>query len=116
MNPLLTTGMPAQRGTALSVNVNKVALLRNTRELGIPSVVRAATVALEAGVVVEGEIDGATLIGVQAALQHGSFAALQQACRPALPELRTALRAWIQHQLGHATLRTRQVMRDVQTL
>jgi pyridoxine 5-phosphate synthase len=49
MNPLLTTGMPAQRGTALSVNVNKVALLRNTRELGIPSVVRAATLALEAG-------------------------------------------------------------------
>ena len=49
MNPLLTTGMPAQRGTALSVNVNKVALLRNTRELGIPSVVRTATLALEAG-------------------------------------------------------------------
>ena len=49
MNPLLTTGMPAQRGTALSVNVNKVALLRNTRELGIPSVLRAATLALEAG-------------------------------------------------------------------
>jgi pyridoxine 5-phosphate synthase len=49
MNPLVTTGMPAQRGTALSVNVNKVALLRNTRELGIPSVVRAATFALEAG-------------------------------------------------------------------
>jgi pyridoxine 5-phosphate synthase len=49
MNPLVTTGMPALRGTALSVNVNKVALLRNTRELGIPSVVRAATIALEAG-------------------------------------------------------------------
>jgi len=49
MNPLLTTGMPAQRGTALSVNVNKVALLRNTRSLGIPSVLRAATLALEAG-------------------------------------------------------------------
>ena len=50
MNPLVTTGLDAQRGTtALSVNVNKVALLRNTRELGIPSVVRAATLALEAG-------------------------------------------------------------------
>ena len=35
--------------TALSVNVNKVALLRNTRHLGIPSVVRAATLCLEAG-------------------------------------------------------------------
>jgi pyridoxine 5-phosphate synthase len=49
MNPLLTTGMPATRRTALSVNVNKVALLRNTRALGIPSVVRAATLVLEAG-------------------------------------------------------------------
>ena len=50
MNPLMTTGLDAQRGrTALSVNLNKVALLRNTRSLGIPSVMRAATVALEAG-------------------------------------------------------------------
>ena len=29
--------------TALSVNLNKVALVRNTRHLGIPSVTRAAT-------------------------------------------------------------------------
>ena len=35
--------------TQLSVNVNKVALLRNTRSLGIPSVTRAATIALDAG-------------------------------------------------------------------
>ena len=35
--------------TALSVNVNKVALLRNTRHLGIPSVVRAAERCLQAG-------------------------------------------------------------------
>ena len=35
--------------TALSVNVNKVALLRNTRDLGIPDVVRAARLCLEAG-------------------------------------------------------------------
>lgn len=35
--------------TALSVNLNKVALVRNTRGLGIPSVLRAATMALEAG-------------------------------------------------------------------
>jgi pyridoxine 5-phosphate synthase len=35
--------------TALSVNVNKVALLRNTRHLGIPNVVRAARLCLEAG-------------------------------------------------------------------
>lgn len=35
--------------TALSVNLNKVALVRNTRPLGIPSVVRAATLCLQAG-------------------------------------------------------------------
>ncbi len=35
--------------TALSVNVNKVAMVRNTRHLGIPSVMRAATLCLEAG-------------------------------------------------------------------
>ena len=33
----------------LSVNVNKVALVRNTRHLGIPSVTRAATLCLQAG-------------------------------------------------------------------
>jgi len=35
--------------TALSVNVNKVALVRNTRHLGIPSVTRAAELCLQAG-------------------------------------------------------------------
>jgi pyridoxine 5-phosphate synthase len=35
--------------TALSVNLNKVALVRNTRPIGIPSVTRAAVLALEAG-------------------------------------------------------------------
>jgi len=35
--------------TALSVNLNKVALVRNTRHLGIPSVTRAATLCLQAG-------------------------------------------------------------------
>jgi len=48
MNPLVSPD-PGRSGTALSVNVNKVALLRNTRHLGIPSVVRAATLCLEAG-------------------------------------------------------------------
>ena len=35
--------------TALSVNLNKVALVRNTRHLGIPSVIRAAELCLRAG-------------------------------------------------------------------
>jgi pyridoxine 5-phosphate synthase len=34
---------------SLSVNLNKVALVRNTRHLGIPSVTRAATLCLQAG-------------------------------------------------------------------
>jgi len=45
MNPLMNTGARC----ALSVNVNKVALLRNTRHLGIPSVLRAAELCLLAG-------------------------------------------------------------------
>jgi pyridoxine 5-phosphate synthase len=48
MNPLIAAD--AKRPlTALSVNVNKVAQLRNTRHLGIPSVVKAATLCLQAG-------------------------------------------------------------------
>ncbi|MDD5030694.1 MAG: pyridoxine 5'-phosphate synthase [Rhodoferax sp.] len=35
--------------TALSVNLNKVATVRNTRHLGIPSLARAATLCLQAG-------------------------------------------------------------------
>ena len=41
--------LTASERTRLSVNVNKVALLRNTRHIGIPSVVRAATLCLQAG-------------------------------------------------------------------
>ena len=48
MNPLVSTDT-RHGGTRLSVNVNKVALLRNTRHLGIPSVVRAARLCLQAG-------------------------------------------------------------------
>jgi pyridoxine 5-phosphate synthase len=46
MNPLAAPAAPV---TALSVNLNKVALLRNTRHLGIPSVLRAAEAVLAAG-------------------------------------------------------------------
>lgn len=41
--------MSEEAFTALSVNLNKVALVRNTRHLGIPSVTRAASLCLEAG-------------------------------------------------------------------
>jgi pyridoxine 5-phosphate synthase len=46
MNPLVS--QPGAR-IALSVNVNKIALLRNTRHLGIPSVTKLSAIALDAG-------------------------------------------------------------------
>jgi pyridoxine 5-phosphate synthase len=48
MNPIML-GDSARGTTALSVNLNKVALLRNTRTLNVPSVCRAAELALKAG-------------------------------------------------------------------
>jgi len=52
MNPLVApeAGARAHGGaTALSVNVNRVALLRNSRPVGIPDVARLAGIALQAG-------------------------------------------------------------------
>jgi pyridoxine 5-phosphate synthase len=50
MNPLISTGSDDRRTvTALSVNLNRVALLRNSRPLDIPNLERAATLALQAG-------------------------------------------------------------------
>ena len=50
MNPLVAPEQIVRaHRCALSVNVNKVAHLRNTRHLGIPSVTRAATLCLQAG-------------------------------------------------------------------
>ena len=54
MNPLVSPEASAgQRHapgrTALSVNVNRVALLRNSRPVGIPDVVKLSTITLEAG-------------------------------------------------------------------
>jgi len=70
----------------------------------------------EGGVIAGGELDGALLVQMQAALLHGSGAALRQACLPALPALRTALRGLLHYHLGQKPLRTRQVMLDVQKL
>ena len=81
---------------------------------------RDYTVLPEAGVGAarggEARIAGAALIGLQAALEHGSLPALQQACAQALPELKTMLRALLHYHLGTPMLRTRQLMIDVQSL
>jgi pyridoxine 5-phosphate synthase len=50
MNPLVAPEAFARDArTALSVNVNKIALLRNSRHLDIPNVVALSRIALEAG-------------------------------------------------------------------
>lgn len=50
MNPLVAPEASDRHArTALSVNVNKIALLRNTRHLGIPDVMALSRIALEAG-------------------------------------------------------------------
>jgi DNA repair protein RecO (recombination protein O) len=64
----------------------------------------------------ETDVPGAVLIGIEAALQHGSLPALQQACISALPELKTVLRGLLHYHLGSSVLRTRQVMQGLQQL
>jgi DNA repair protein RecO (recombination protein O) len=74
----------------------------------------------EAGVVAaphaEASLPGAALVGLQAALEHGSLAALQQACASVLPALRSQLRALLHYHVGTPMLRTRRVMMDLQNL
>ena len=62
------------------------------------------------------ELAGSTLVALQAALDHGSLDALQQACAAALPELKGILRAQLHYHLGSSVLRTRQVMIEAQNL
>jgi DNA repair protein RecO (recombination protein O) len=71
----------------------------------------AGVTALRAG---EAALDGSVLIGLQAALDHGSLPALRQACAAALPELKGTLRALLHYHLG-MPLRTRQVMMELQS-
>jgi DNA repair protein RecO (recombination protein O) len=62
------------------------------------------------------ELRGDVLVGLQAALEHGSLEALRQACGRSLGELRVALRGLVHYHLGSSVLRTREVMRDLQSL
>lgn len=74
----------------------------------------------ESGVVTtreeQGSLLGDQLHALQAALDEGNSAALQQACATCLPALRAALRSLLQYHLGTPALRTRQVMQGVQRL
>lgn len=82
---------------------------------------RAYAISPEAGVIAapssdSAQLDGAQLIALQAALLHGSFAALRQACLPAIQPLRALLRGLLLYHLGGKPLRTRQLMLDLQKL
>lgn len=59
---------------------------------------------------------GSAWVGLQAALQHGSAAALRAACAPVAAALRGPLRELLHYHLGTATLRTREVGRALQLL
>lgn len=64
----------------------------------------------------EAGLPGALLIQLQAALLHGSMAALRQACAAEPQGLKTTLRGLLHYHLGHQPLRTRALMVDVQQL
>jgi len=74
----------------------------------------------DAGVVAagggDGELSADVLVGLEAALEHGSLDALRYACERNLGELRTVLRGLVHYHLGSSVLRTREVMRDLQSL
>ena len=90
------------------------------REAYLRPVLPAVRYALlpEAGVTTApgGELPGEALIGLLAALEHGSIPALQQACHACVAALKLPLRGLIQQHLGSTPLRTRQVMTGLQSL
>jgi len=125
--PWLTSAVDAQVQAAL-----RAFELRLLHEMGVLPDLSLATLTLqavrldarysllpEAGVgQSRGDVDvpGSVLIGIEAALQHGSLPALHQACTHALPELKTVLRGLLHYHLGSSVLRTRQVMQGLQQL
>jgi DNA repair protein RecO (recombination protein O) len=71
----------------------------------------------EAGVAPEAQgAPGAAWVAWEAALAHGSTAALRQAVAPHAAALRAPLRALLHYHLGTTPLRTRQVWQGVQRL
>lgn len=78
------------------------------------------TLQSEAGVVPasggDGGVPGQALMALEAALHAGTGAALRQAAAPVHGALRAPLREVLHYHLGSPTLRTRQVLREVQKL
>jgi DNA repair protein RecO (recombination protein O) len=75
------------------------------------------TLHTEAGLVpAAGGIEGQAWLLIEAALMHGSMAALRGACAANVGALRTPLRNLLHYHLGPPPLRTRQVWQGVQRL
>jgi DNA repair protein RecO (recombination protein O) len=71
----------------------------------------------EAGIAPAGQGPrGSAWVALEAALAHGSTAALRALCRPEAASLRLPLRTLLHYHLGPAPLRTRQVWQGVQRL
>lgn len=78
---------------------------------------RHYTLLPEAGIVADDAgLPGRAWVGLQAALQHGSLAALRHACAAGAASLRAPLRHLVHYHLGTAQLRTRRVGLQLQRL
>ncbi|MFO1274359.1 MAG: DNA repair protein RecO [Rubrivivax sp.] len=78
---------------------------------------RRYALSAENGLVADAEgLPGALWTALAGALAHDHAPALRAACAPAAGPLRGWLRALLHYHLGFATLRTRQVMQDLQKL
>lgn len=64
----------------------------------------------------EATLSGADCVDLQQALGARELDALRAACRDAEASLRRQLRQWLAYHLGSATLRTRDLVRELQTL
>ena len=75
------------------------------------------TLHAEAGLAPDGHgVPGTSWVAMEAALAHGSAAALRQAVAPRAGALRAPLRELLHYHLGHTPLRTRQVWQGVRGL
>jgi len=125
---------PALQGEVLHVALRAFELLM-LREIGLLPILDAQTLTLEPLVpehryclVPEGGLreahddDRASLSGaewesLQQALDNGAaFTAVLRACGPVMPQLRPQLRVLLNYHCGVTTLRTRQMMMDLQNL
>jgi DNA repair protein RecO (recombination protein O) len=126
-----TLGMLAdgrERDAETALRAFELILLREIGVLPDLSVATATQLPLEAGGryalhpeagvagAPDGELSlsGSVLVGLQAALEHGDPAAVQQAAARSLAELKGLLRGQLHYHLGSSVLRTRQVMVEAQ--